>query len=108
MKFRRRSCRDPPPPPTPASHHCSGRASTDSRSTHQIERAPANMLDDETGEALAQRSDDTEAALSSRLKAYHAQTVPVLEHYGAKKVVSVNANRAMDAIAADIDAAAEF
>jgi hypothetical protein len=32
----------------------------------------------------------------------------VLEHYGAKKVVSVNANRAMDAIAADIDAAAEF
>ena len=69
---------------------------------------PANMLDDETGEALVQRSDDTEAALSSRLKAYHAQTVPVLEHYGAKKVVSVNANRAMDAIAADIDAAAEF
>ena len=55
-----------------------------------------------------QRSDDTEAALSSRLDAYHAQTVPVLEHYGAKKVVSVDANRAMNAIAADIDAATDF
>ena len=35
----------------------------------------ATMLDDETGDALQQRSDDTEAALSKRLKGYHAQTV---------------------------------
>ena len=41
------------------------------------------MLDDVTGEALMQRADDTEAALRTRLTTYHAQTVPVLEHYKA-------------------------
>ena len=40
------------------------------------------MKDDETGEALMQRSDDTAEALVSRLDAYHKQTVPVLKHYG--------------------------
>merc|ERR1719324_116090 len=39
------------------------------------------MLDDETGEALMQRADDTEEALKTRLAGYHAQTVPILEHY---------------------------
>ena len=38
----------------------------------------ATMLDDETGDVLQQRSDDTEAALSKRLKGYHAQTVSLL------------------------------
>merc|ERR1719182_310583 len=33
------------------------------------------MLDDETGESLMQRADDTEEALSQRLTSYHAQTV---------------------------------
>jgi len=35
------------------------------------------MLDDETGEALLQRSDDTEASLRKRLKGYHTQTVRI-------------------------------
>ena len=35
-----------------------------------------------------QRSDDTAEALVSRLKAYHAQTVPVLKHYGRSRVYS--------------------
>eukprot|EP01065_Artemidia_motanka_P000558 TRINITY_DN10256_c0_g1_i4.p1 TRINITY_DN10256_c0_g1~~TRINITY_DN10256_c0_g1_i4.p1 ORF type:complete len:740 (+),score=120.80 TRINITY_DN10256_c0_g1_i4:46-2220(+) len=39
------------------------------------------MRDDETGEPLMQRPDDTRAALSKRLQAYHSQTVPVLAHY---------------------------
>ena len=63
------------------------------------------MLDDVTGEPLMQRSDDTAEALVARLAAYHAQTVPVLEHYGAKKAVGVNANRGLDQVWADIDAA---
>ncbi|MDA9097391.1 adenylate kinase [bacterium] len=64
-----------------------------------------HMLDDVTGEPLMQRSDDTAEALVARLAAYHAQTVPVLEHYGAKKAVGVNANRGLDQVWADIDAA---
>merc|ERR1719183_2040754 len=52
-----------------------------------------NMLDDETGEALMQRADDTEEALSKRLESYHAQTVPILAHYDPTGVVSkVDAN----------------
>mmetsp|Transcript_1755 Transcript_1755/g.3533 ORF Transcript_1755/g.3533 Transcript_1755/m.3533 type:complete len:283 (-) Transcript_1755:470-1318(-) len=52
-----------------------------------------NMRDDETGEALMQRADDTEAALSERLGKYHAQTVPILTHYEPTGAVSkVNAN----------------
>ena len=55
------------------------------------------------------RSDDTAEALVSRLKAYHAQTlVPVLQHYGAGKAVGVDANRGLDAVWADIDAATEW
>ena len=69
---------------------------------------PKYMLDDLTKEPLMQRSDDTAEALVSRLKAYHAQTVPVLQHYGAGKAVGVDANRGLDAVWADIDAATEW
>ena len=53
------------------------------------EQAPsvATMLDDETGQPLMQRKDDTEEALKSRLEAYHSQTVPILAHYGPAGVV---------------------
>lgn len=42
------------------------------------------MLDDITGEPLMQRPDDTAEALVKRLQGYHAETVPVLEHYRPK------------------------
>jgi adenylate kinase len=64
---------------------------------------PKHMKDDVTGEPLTQRSDDTSAALVARLKAYHAQTVPVLEHYGAARAVGVDANRTLEHVWADID-----
>jgi len=48
----------------------------------------ANMLDDETGEPLMQRSDDTSAALVKRLKEYHAMTTPILDHYAPQGIVS--------------------
>ena len=52
-----------------------------------------NMLDDETGEPLMQRADDTEEALAKRLEGYHAQTVPILAHYEPTGVVNrIDAN----------------
>ena len=61
------------------------------------------MLDDETGEPLMQRGDDTAEALKSRLEAYHAQTVPILAHYEPSGVVGkVDANRAQDKVWASI------
>lgn len=48
----------------------------------------ANMIDDETGEALMQRPDDTSAALVKRLSEYHGMTTPILEHYAPKGIVT--------------------
>ena len=49
--------------------------------------SPETMLDDETGERLEQRADDTEDALVKRLQAYHAETAPILAHYEPKGIV---------------------
>ena len=57
------------------------------------------MNDDETGEALMQRPDDTAEALPVRLKEYHGQTVPVLKHYAPHGVTeSLNGNQSMDKV----------
>ena len=49
-----------------------------------------NMLDDETGERLYQRPDDTAEALPARLQAYHSETVPILGYYGSNVCVAVS------------------
>ena len=49
------------------------------------------MLDDETGEPLIQRPDDTEEALKTRLATYHKMTVPLLKHYESV-VMTLDAN----------------
>ncbi|KAL7491568.1 hypothetical protein ACHAWT_000888 [Skeletonema menzelii] len=60
---------------------------------------PESMTDDETGEALIQRPDDTAAALVKRLAGYHGETVPILKHYAPGGIVSeVNANQGMDGV----------
>jgi len=60
---------------------------------------PESMKDDETGEALMQRPDDTASALIKRLKGYHNETVPILNHYSPHGVVkTVNANQKMDGV----------
>eukprot|EP00937_MAST-01D_sp_MAST-1D-sp2_P001858 g1858.t1 len=65
-----------------------------------------NMLDDETGEPLYQRSDDTAEKLSERLKGYHSSTVPILDHYGSTGVVAkINGNQAIDSIWEDVERA---
>ena len=38
-------------------------------------------LDDETGEALVQRDDDTEATVRKRLEVYYSQTSPLIDFY---------------------------
>lgn len=66
------------------------------------------MLDDETGEPLMQRADDTEEALKKRLEGYHAQTVPILEHYQPTGTVSeVDANRSPEEVWESIRAVIE-
>merc|ERR1712061_564985 len=44
-----------------------------------------NMRDDETGEALMQRPDDTKQALPKRLQSYHDETEPILAHYQSQR-----------------------
>lgn len=51
-----------------------------------------------TGEPLTRRSDDTVDKLRSRLKAFHKQTQPVIEHYDRLgKTVNIDASRDMKA-----------
>lgn len=60
---------------------------------------PESMKDDVTGEPLIQRPDDTATALVKRLKGYHNETVPILEHYKPNGIVKqVNANQKMDSV----------
>uniref|UniRef100_A0A3Q3XAP8 GTP:AMP phosphotransferase AK3, mitochondrial n=1 Tax=Mola mola TaxID=94237 RepID=A0A3Q3XAP8_MOLML len=44
-------------------------------------------FDDETGEPLVQRDDDTPDTVTRRLKSYETQTEPVLEYYRCKGVL---------------------
>ena len=65
-----------------------------------------SMIDDDTGEPLMQRADDTASALVKRLAGYHGETVPILKHYGPNGVVkTVNANQDMDSVWAEVLAA---
>lgn len=64
---------------------------------------PESMTDDETGEPLMQRKDDTSTALVKRLQSYHGETVPILNHYEPHGVVrTVNANQKMDGVWGEI------
>jgi len=49
--------------------------------------AVGTMNDDETGEPLYQRADDTKEALVKRLESYHNVTQPLLDHYKEKNIV---------------------
>merc|ERR1719329_346589 len=67
-----------------------------------------NMKDDETGEALMQRPDDTKDALPKRLEAYHNDTEPILGHYASSAacaVSRVNANQSMSAVWSEVASA---
>jgi adenylate kinase len=53
--------------------------------------------DDETGEDLVHRSDDTAEKLQTRLREFHNKTEPVLKYYGAK-VATIEADADMNAV----------
>lgn len=64
---------------------------------------PESMKDDETGDELMQRKDDTAEALVKRLQGYHDETLPILKHYEPKGVVKmVNANQEMDGVWSEV------
>ena len=59
--------------------------------------------DDETGEPLMHRPDDTREALETRMKAYHGQTAPILDYYKQQnKLFTINAMGKMDQVEKDI------
>ena len=65
-------------------------------------------LCDVEGAALVQRTDDTEEVFTERMRAYSAQTAPVVEHYRALgRFAEVDGNRPIDVVAAGIIAAVE-
>ena len=60
--------------------------------------------DDVTGEALIHRKDDTKEALESRMGSYHKMTVPILEYYKSKNVLStLNASASIGEVSGQID-----
>lgn len=65
----------------------------------------STMTDDETGESLMQRGDDTAESLKKRLESYHGSTLPILDYYKARGVNrSVNANQAIEKVWAQVEA----
>jgi len=65
---------------------------------------PESMKDDETGEPLFQRKDDTKAALVNRLASYHGETEPILDHYKPRGILhQVNANQGIEKVWAEIE-----
>jgi len=63
---------------------------------------------DVEGAALAQRADDTEKVFAERMRAYQAQTAPVIEHYrDLGRFAEVAADGQIAAVAARIVAAVE-
>jgi adenylate kinase len=73
--------------------------------THPPQRAG---FCDVEGAALAQRADDTEKVFAERMRAYAAQTTPVVEHYRTLgRFAEVDGDRPIAAIAAGIVAAVE-
>jgi adenylate kinase len=65
-----------------------------------------SLKDDITSDLLVQRADDTKEALAKRLTSYHNETMPILEHYRPRGVVTkVNANQSIHVIREEIEKA---
>lgn len=76
------------------------------RTYHQVFRPPrVSGFDDITGEALYQRPDDCRDVCEKRLQIYKQETAPLQGYYEKKGVfMSLNADRAVDAVRASISA----
>ena len=61
---------------------------------------------DVDGSALVQRSDDSEAVFTERMKTFEAQTAPVIEHYRKQgRFEEVNGDQAVEQVTVEITAA---
>lgn len=87
------------------------RVHLDSGRVYHVEFNPPAQegLDDETGEPLIQRDDDTEETVRKRLSLYHEQTLPLVSFYtemeknsGAVKFIKINGTAPIEVIVADI------
>ncbi len=87
-------------------HEASGR-------TYHVDFNPPKVegIDDETGEALIQREDDTEAIVRNRLQIYKNQTTPLIDYYSkwsttddpeAPKYIAVQGEGEVEAISQSI------
>ena len=77
---------------------------------YNIYSAPPKVegVDDVDGSKLEQRSDDTEPVFEQRMKTFHEQTAPVVEHYRAlDRFVEVDGSAAVDQVTGEIVAALE-
>ena len=62
--------------------------------------------DDVTGEPLMHRKDDTKEALDARMATYHKMTVPILEYYKNKNMLTtLNASASISDVSGQIDQA---
>ena len=62
--------------------------------------------DDVTGEPLMHRKDDTKEALDARMATYHQMTVPILEYYKNKNMLTtLNASASISDVSGQIDQA---
>ena len=53
---------------------------------------------------FSRRADDTVETVTARLKAYHAQTAPLLPYYRAKGLLAqIDGDRGMDAVTIDLE-----
>jgi len=67
---------------------------------------PESMKDDQTGQPLMQRADDTAVALVKRLKGYYDSTVPILDHYGPRGIVkTIDGGKKIEEVSAAVLAA---
>lgn len=71
---------------------------------HEISSPPKiSKICDKCGGQLYQRSDDTPATITKRLKVYFDQTAPVLDYYKAKgKLVRVDGELSIEGVAEEI------
>ena len=63
---------------------------------------------DKCGGSLYQRDDDKEETVKNRLKAYHAQTEPLIEYYKKQgSYLEIDGTQAIDKVYADVEASLE-
>ncbi|MDD4282026.1 MAG: adenylate kinase [Candidatus Methanofastidiosa archaeon] len=74
---------------------------------HVVSKTPKKEgVCDQCGAALYQRSDDQEAVIRNRLEQYEAQTRPLIDLYEKEgKLVTIDGNKPIDVVFADILAA---